>query len=377
MSRGQGFGSVRRLPSGRWQARYLAPDGNRYTAPATYANRADARAWLALRQSEILRKAWQAPAAPTPAPVTMRDYAPAWLANRQLAATTRDHYAQVIRDHIQPRFGAMALTAITPATVRTWHASLLTDRPTARAHADGLLRTIMATAYADELIAANPCRVRGAGQAKRVKRIAPATLAELEALTAAMPEHYRLMVLLAAWCGLRFGELAELRRADLDLAAGVIHVRRGMVRTTEGRQVKGPKSDAGRRDVAIPPHLMPALTDHLHRHAQAGGQGLLFPASHGGHLVPSTLYRVFYPARASIGRPDLRFHDLRHTGAVLAAATGATLAELMARLGHSTAGAALRYQHAAADRDRVIADALSELAATATVTPIRPESGTR
>jgi integrase len=92
-----------------------------------------------------------------------------------------------------------------------------------------------------------------------------------------------------------------------------------------------------------------------------GRDGLLFPAAHGEQLAPSTLYRVFYPAREKAGREDLRFHDLRHTGAVLAASTGATLAELMARLGHSTPGAALRYQHAAQDRDRVIAVALSEL----------------
>jgi integrase len=79
--------------------------------------------------------------------------------------------------------------------------------------------------------------------------------------------------------------------------------------------VKGPKSDAGRRDVTIPPHLLPAVADHLKAHAQVGAQGLLFPAGHGGHLVPSTLYGVFYPAREAAGRPDLRFHDLRHTGA--------------------------------------------------------------
>jgi integrase len=79
-------------------------------------------------------------------------------------------------------------------------------------------------------------------------------------------------------------------------------------------------------------------------------------------MALSTLYKVYRPARATAGRPDLRFHDLRHTGAVLAAATGATLAELMARLGHSTAGAALRYQHAAEDRDKAIAEALSKLA---------------
>jgi integrase len=115
---------------------------------------------------------------------------------------------------------------------------------------------------------------------------------------------------------------------------------------------------------------MPALKAHLRDHAQVGRDGLIFPAHNGGHLAPATLYRVFYPARAAACRPDLRFHDLRHTGAVLAAATGATLAELMARLGHSTPGAAMRYQHAAQERDKVIAEALSKLA-NGSVTPIK------
>jgi integrase len=90
-------------------------------------------------------------------------------------------------------------------------------------------------------------------------------------------------------------------------------------------------------------------------------------------MSPSALYTVYHPARATAGRPDLHFHDLRHTGAVLAAAAGATLAELMARLGHSTVSAALLYQHAAADRDKVIAEALSKLAAD--VVPITAASG--
>ena len=89
---------------------------------------------------------------------------------------------------------------------------------------------------------------------------------------------------------------------------------------------------------------------------------LLFPAEHGGHLAPGHAYRQFYKARDAAGRPDLRFHDLRHSGAVLAALTGATLAELMARLGHSTPQAAMRYQHAAHGRDRQIAAALSKIA---------------
>ena len=113
-----------------------------------------------------------------------------------------------------------------------------------------------------------------------------------------------------------------------------------------------------------PPHLIPALKHHLAANVN-GRNGLLFPAADGiSHLAPSTLYKVYYPARAKAGRPDLRFHDLRHTGAVLAASTGATLAELMARLGHSTAGAALRYQHVANGRDAEIAKRLSALVTT-------------
>ena len=135
-----------------------------------------------------------------------------------------------------------------------------------------------------------------------------------------------------------------------------------MVRTDDGPVVKGPKTEAGKRDVNIPPHLMPAVHDHLIEHTAPRPDALLFPAVHGGHLNPATLRRAYHPAREAAGRPDLRFHDLRHTGAVLAAATGATLAELMARLGHSTVSAAMRYQHAAADRDKAIAAALSGLA---------------
>lgn len=381
------FGSVRKLPSKRFQARYTGPDGMTYTArtpsgkPLTFDTKGDAEAWLALRQSEILRGAWLPPAEPTAAPVTVRAYAEAWLAGRDLEQTTRDHYRQVLDDHILPTFGDVAVVAVKPSAVREWHSQLarangkVRDRPTARAHAYGLLRTIMNTAVADEVRGDNPCRVRGGGQVKRAVRIRPATLAELEALVKALPARYRLMALMAAWCALRFGELAELRRSDIDVKNHVVHVRRGVVRAKGQRVVKGPKSEAGKRPVNIPPHLMPLVRDHLRDHVVVGRNALVFPAAGDPtrHMAPSALYRVYYPAREAAGRPDLRFHDLRHTGATLAAATGATLAELMARLGHSTAGAAMRYQHAAQDRDRVIAEALSQMAA-GSVTPIRKET---
>jgi integrase len=392
----QSFGSVRTLPSGHLQVRYTGPDHISYTGRAilnddakpgepvrwgrsvTFDSKQYAAAYLARVWTVIQEGRWVPPGASDAPhavpPVALAAYTKTWLAGRDLSPSTRLLYTNVLK-HVLPALGDTPLPGITPAAVRDWHAKLKDSTgQTMRAHAYSLLRTIMNTAVADELISANPCRVRGAGSAKRVRAISPASLAELEALVKALPQRYRLMALLAAWCALRFGELAELRRSDIDVRAGVVHVRRGVIRGTSGEAVKGPKSEAGKRDVNIPPHLMPLVRDHLRDHVAASRDALVFPAASGGHMSPSALYAVYHPAREAAGRPDLRFHDLRHTGAVLAAATGATLAELMARLGHSTVSAALRYQHAAAERDKAIAEALSGIAA-GTVTPITHAKG--
>lgn len=355
------FGSIRSLPSGKYQARYTGPDGIVHKAPMTFETMGDADTWLATVRADIVRDAWNPNAAGKPRAMTFGTYADKWLIGRRLEARTRAHYRDLLDRQILPTFSPVPLRHITPDLISEWYATTAVDRPTLRAHAYGLLRTILGQAERDDLIPRNPCHIRGAGNTKRARKIKPATLAELEVLVKAMPERYKLMVLLAAWCALRFGELAELRRSDVNTKTGVLHIRRGVVRVPGEKIVKKPKSDAGIRDVAIPPHLLPMVREHLLQHAEPGKDGLLFPARSGGQLAPSTLYRVYYPAREAAGRPDLAFHDLRHTGAVLAAQTGATLAELMARLGHSTPGAALRYQHAAAGRDMEIAKALSAL----------------
>lgn len=363
------------MRSGRYQARYVGPDGAMHTAGRTFAAKMDAEGWLAGERKLITDETWTAPKnrSALSAVRTFGPFSDDWLTARTLKPRTREHYRQLLDRLILPTFATVPLKAVTPDAVRSWHTRLGDATPTLRAHAYSLLRAILTDAVHDQVIAANPAHIRGAGNAKRVHKIKPATVAELGRLVEAMPERYQVMTLLAAWCGLRFGELAALRRNDIDVTHGVIHVRRGVVRA--GGQVieSTPKSAAGIRDVAIPPHLMPAVKDHLAGHVN-GRQGLLFPAADGvSFLQPSSLYGRapskrypagwgFYGARAAAGRPDLRWHDLRHTGAYLAAATGATLAELMARLGHSTAGAALKYQHAAAGRDAEIARKLSQLA---------------
>lgn len=394
------FGSVDQLPSGRFRAQYYGPDGRRHKAPTTFLAKQDARAWLSLRQAEIIAKQWMPADVAPKARITFAEYAGEWLDTRQvggrpLKPRTHGHYRKLLDAHLIPTFGSLPLDSITIEDVRDWYAKLRADlraQATARAkarakaqrgtakrqtvakhdgatlvaHAYGLLRTILATAVSDGLIAANPAAIRGAGTAKRVHKVRPATVDEIGMIADAMPERWSLMVLLAAWCAVRFGELTELRRRDVVFENGddaLLRIERAVVRIDGGFEVGLPKSDAGVRDVAIPPHLTPLIRDHLAKYVEPQRDALLFPAVSGGHLAPATLYRRFYTARAVAGREDLRWHDLRHSGAVLAAATGATLAELMARLGHSTPQAAMRYQHAAAGRDRQIAALLSKIAA--------------
>jgi integrase len=367
--RKRSWGSIRKLPSGRYQVRYLGPDLEYRPAPVTFTTKTDASVWLAAEQTKISAGTWEAEKAPRRELPTVTGYVRQWISTRTtgtgepLRPKTRHQYEQLHARHIaEDPIGAMTLDAVTAADVRDWWSRLPSDRPTWRAHAYRLLRAAFNSAVEEELVAATPCRIRSGGASKREREVRPATLPELDAITAAMPERYRAAVLLAAWCALRFGELTELRRSDVDLKAGVVHVRRAVVRV-EGESIVGPpKSAAGVRAVAIPPHVLPVLAEHLHGVASAR-TALLFPSERNpqAHLALSTLARHFERARVAAGRPELRWHDLRHTGAVLAAQAGATLAELQGRLGHSSVAAALVYQHAADGRDAEIAKRMSRM----------------
>lgn len=387
MAERRGFGRIRKRSSGRWQAGYVGPDMELHHAPVTFLRKGDAEAWLNAEHRLMEVGEWTSPEqrdrASHAADGTLNEYAPKWLATHRrsdgtpLKPRTQAHYQKLLDTRILPQLGDLPMRAMTEDTLTDWRDNL-PNTPVMNAHAYALLRGILTTA-AKRDARIKPPVVAGAAKAKTTHKAEPATLDELATIVANMPERYRLAILLMSWCALRFGEVTELRRQDIDLRRSRIRIRRAVVLVNHERIVTTPKSEAGVRDVSIPPHLVPLVNVHLDEHAQPGPAGLLFPAVSGRHLSQSTLNgkpsrrriikgRIvnegatgFCRAREAAGRPDLRLHDLRHTGAVLAAQTGATLAELMARLGHSTPGAAMRYQHAARDRDKAIAEALSRM----------------
>lgn len=360
--RPRGAGTVRQLPSGRWQARHRGTDGTLHPAPTTFITKLDAAAWLKTQSDDVRAGVWQPPQRTTTP--TLRDYANQWLTERDIKMRTRTHYRTLLDRFILPDLGEVRLDRLAPATVRTWHAQLPDDTPTLRAHAYSLLRSIMRTAVADDLVTSNPCRMPKAGRATKAKTTVIPTPAEVAALVDALPARYQAQALVAAWCGLRFGEQIELRRDDIDLDGDdpVIHVRRAAVRVSGATHVTTPKSAAGVRTVAVPKVIVPALAAHLLRYAEPGRNGLVFPARQGGHMAPSALHKVFYKARKSIGREDLSWHDLRHFYGTAHQQSGATLRETQAAMGHSTVAAAMVYQHAAQSRQRQVADTMSSLA---------------
>jgi integrase len=271
-----------------------------------------------------------------------------------------------IKRHIAPYLGAVPLGKIDSAMIREWRAQILGNgtSESEAAKAYRFLRAVLMTAVDDQIIPRNPCRIRGAGTEKPAERPVLTTRQVLD-LADRMPDaRFRLMVLLGAFTSLRWGELAALRRCDLDLDLGTVSVRRQQVELDTGQLiVTPPKSAAGVRTVAIPPAVLGAVRDYLEAGKDQPPDALLFSGTRGGALRRGNFRRdVRWSAvAAAIGSPGLHFHDLRHTGNTLAASDGASLRDLMDRMGHDSVRAALIYQHATTQASRRIADSISAM----------------
>ncbi|MGH9154858.1 MAG: site-specific integrase, partial [Acidimicrobiales bacterium] len=225
----------------------------------------------------------------------------------------------------------------------------------------------------DDRIAKSPCRIeRGGVEHHPEQRFA--TMTELGALASVVPDRYRALVLTAGLAGLREGELFALRWGDVDLVAATITVRRKRLRLASGEVIEDdPKSRAGRRIVALPAVLVAELERHRAVFGAADSDDYVFESAGGTPLERSNFrQRVWLPATRAVGLDGLRFHNLRHTAGTLAARTGATTKELMARLGHASPRASMIYQHAAEDRDRRIAEGLDAMAEKAGLCPAKP-----
>ena len=365
------WGSIRKLPSGRYQARYTHA-GRSYKAPMTFVKKRVAQAWLAKEQARLNQEA-AGIAQPEEEPAllngskTIKQLSHAYLhfcEERGLAPATLRDYRSYMTKHINPPLGDIRCDELTETAIKQWDTSHNWPSHSRRKKAIDRLNALIVygakNGYLHHLKADLPTR-RTRNKQRCTRTLSPAEISQLREL---VPPEYAVMIDLAAWGALRFNEIQCLRRMDLDLSKGVVRVRRGISRGIGGQLIEGlPKTDAAQRDVTLPAECAKRVTEHMHTFVSKDKDALVvhMAGKPGAFLTNKSMHAWYDRAVTQLGYPGYRFHDLRHTGLTLYGRAGATLADLTARAGHSDVGAVMIYQHSAVERDRALAARMEKL----------------
>jgi integrase len=354
------FGRLRRLPSGRWQARYPGPDGRDYPASETFATKTDADRWLAMVEADMLRGEWVDPRS---GETIFSEWVDQWLrSNPTKRPTTLARDESVLRTHFLPLLGPRPLASITRLDVRRT-VDVMTARvspATARTNY-GVLSAVLNAAVEADMIARSPCRGIVLATAPRRERptLSPEELARL---AAELPERYRPTVYLAGVLGLRWSEIVGLRVRRVNFLDRTLTVSE-TVSEVGGKLLVGAdtKSSASQRTIAVPPFMLEMLAAHLARRERPGPDEFVFLGPKGGLLRRSFEARHFLPAAKRAGLDGLSFHGLRHAAASLLIESGEHPRVVQHRLGHATARLSMElYSHVSNASDRAVAVRLEE-----------------
>jgi len=361
------FGTTMKLSSGRYRAWYKV-DGARVSPGHTFPNKAQAESWL--RDQDVARRGgeWVDPKS---GKVTLEQFIDDtwWPLKTNLAVRTAELYEDLFKTWIFPGIGKVRLADLNVARVEAWWAWCHERKaPTMQAKAYRLLSQVLKTAARHRLIAFNPCQIDGAG-AERAPERPVIEVTELVSIAEAFEPKYQLLPLLMAWCSLRLGECLGLRHKNLDLRARVVSIERSYVQPgRKPRRLDKPKTRVSARDVAIPSSLLQTIQHHIDEHVGPRGDDFVFTDPTGRPPTRQVINKQWRRIREELGLGDELFlEDLRGSGATWLAQEGATTAELMERLGHTTVRASMIYQHAAVSRKHELADRLSSRAAAAEI----------
>ena len=366
-------GTITRKPNGKYLPRFRGPDGREVSRQ--FDRKADAQRWLDAQTSALVRGEWVDPKAGR---TTVGELVPTWTATKKgRKPTTRAAHESLLRSQVLPRWEQVPLSRITHSAVAAWLAGLTAeDRAggplsASRArHAFGVLSSLLDMAVRDGLLARNPAagvELPRLPQADR-RYLTHGQLADL----ADGCGPWRTLTLVLGYCGLRWGEAAALRVRRVDLLRGRIEVAEA-VAEVDGRQVFGTPKTHQRRTVVVPRFLRAELTEAL---AGKGPDDFVFPSRAGTPLRAGNFRRNHFDrAAAAAGLPGLTPHELRHTAASLAVASGASVKGVQAMLGHASAAMTLdRYGHLFGDELDAVADRLEAARADSLRTTRGPDA---
>lgn len=321
-----------RHPRTRYQAVYRDPSGKQRSA-GIFDTKKAAKAALAQITVDQQGGTWRDPKL---GGATFGDYSARWLAGHRVAPSTHQRYAGTLSRYLLPTFGQTRLCDLDAAAVRAWVAELHGRglAPLTIRSANQVLRSILASAVEDGAITSLPTLRRGALPTPEKKRIKLLSISQIDAIVAATDPRYAPMVLVAAWTGMRYGEITALDWENVELDAGEIYVVQALQRATSGTVVMGPVKNRKQRTVAIDAPLVRVLKEH--RLATGRRTGRVFTAPHGGDLIYSRFHgKVWTPATAKAGVKHATFHMLRHTHISLLIAQGLDWVTIAERVGHS------------------------------------------
>lgn len=354
--RRRSYGSIRKLPSGRYQARYPGPDGHLRPADRTFPTIADADVWLARKRVEIEEGRWIDPAHGA---MTVQDWGARWLASvtPQLKHTTQAGYRSLITSRINPALGDQELSSLRPIAVTEWVAEMKTAglSPSRIRQAYRVLSQIMASAVDNGLISATPCR---GVRLPRMPESEPHIVTPEEAarIVGYAQAPHDLLIALLAFNGLRIGEAFALRRGDFDIGRRLVVVDENLAEANGTLVFDTPKSHQ-KRTLTLASSLADRLGTYL-ANLPGGSDTLLFTNRHGRPLRYNQWRKAcFNPAVIAAGLADVTPHDLRAShGTWVADRYGVMTAAH--RLGHSNASVTTRhYARPVAGRDAEVADA--------------------
>ncbi|MEV4462751.1 tyrosine-type recombinase/integrase [Micromonospora echinofusca] len=359
------FGRLRKLPSGRYQVRYLGPDGLDHPAPSTFRSKAEAERFLSIMEADISQGRWIAPSAGR---TTIAEWAEQWFTATESGwkPKTRHTYRSVLDRLVLAHLGRTQLAMLRPIAVSRWIGTLagtLSASQTRQAYR--LLAQIMASAVDNGMIPSSPCR------GVKLPRIPEAdphilTVEEVDRLASNCGLADRVLVLLLAYGGLRIGEALPLRRRHIDLTNGRVVIADAVSELPGGPVIDTPKNHQ-RRALLVPAFVAELVGEHLAT-LPDDPDAFAFPGrqTHTAHRQQSYygFRRRFIQAVAAAGLADVTPHDLRATHASWVADSHGVLVAAR-RLGHANANVTTRHYARAIDsRDAEVAAHLDNLGRT-------------